>query len=138
MKSSPKIADSSKTPHKYHGPGRFRPGADPRVCSLINHGSGSPLDAADVAINVANACNLAKRGHSVVLFLVQNGVLPVRRGANAETIAAAIDAGVTVLADDFSLRERGIGSDELATGISASPLESVVDFLASGAKTVWH
>lgn len=100
--------------------------------------SNSPLDTLDVATYVESACNLVRRGHDVTLFLVQNGVFAARRGARSDVIVAAIEAGVTLLADNFSLRERGISADELAPGISPSPLESVVDRLATGAKTLWH
>jgi hypothetical protein len=43
---------------------------------------------------------------------------------------------VTVLADDFSLQERGI--TKLAEGVAAAPIEVVVDHLAAGHKTLWH
>jgi len=43
---------------------------------------------------------------------------------------------VKVLADDFSLKERGIS--KLAEGIAASPIDVVVDHLAAGHKTLWH
>jgi len=45
--------------------------------------------------------------------------------------------GVTVLADDFTLRERGIPAERLAAGVTASPLDVVVDQLAAGHKTIW-
>ena len=44
---------------------------------------------------------------------------------------------VEVLADDFSLRERGIGEGELADGVSRASLEVVVDRLAAGTRTIW-
>jgi len=43
-----------------------------------------------------------------------------------------------VLADEFSLRERGIAANRLAGGVSASPLDVVVDQLAEGRKALWH
>ena len=100
--------------------------------------SRSSLDTTDVAINIETACNLKQQGHNVILFLVQNGVIPARSGASNNAITQAKDAGVTVLADDFSLRERGIDNTQLAQGISPSPLETVVDALAAGTKTLWH
>jgi predicted peroxiredoxin len=45
---------------------------------------------------------------------------------------------VEVLADEFSLRERGIAVDRLAQGIKAAPLSTVIDHLAEGRKTIWH
>ena len=42
-----------------------------------------------------------------------------------------------MLADEFSLRERGIGGG-LTEGVASAPLDTVVDQLADGAKTLWH
>ena len=44
---------------------------------------------------------------------------------------------VTVLADEFSLRERGIAGG-LTEGVASAPLDTVVDQLADGAKALWH
>jgi hypothetical protein len=46
--------------------------------------------------------------------------------------------GVEVLADDFSLRERGIVAGRLASGVKSAPIDVVVDQLADGRKTIWH
>ena len=69
---------------------------------------------------------------------MQNGGLPARRSALSEPLEAAAKAGVEVLADDFSLRERGINGDRLVPGIKAAPLETVIDQLAEGRKALWH
>lgn len=98
-------------------------------------------DAADPATpnqGIETATNLAANGHDVTLFLVQNGVFFARRDARYDRHANARNAGITVLADDFSLRERGIGADQLSPDVSASPLESIVDRLAAGNKVLWH
>ena len=42
------------------------------------------------------------------------------------------------LADDFSLRERGISEDKLQSGVKASAIDVVIDELGDGAKVVWH
>ena len=70
--------------------------------------------------------------------MVQNGVLPARRSAKSQALSAIAAAGVEVLADEFSLRERGIVDDSLANGIKPSPLDVVVDQLAEGRKAMWH
>ena len=44
--------------------------------------------------------------------------------------------GVKVLADDFSMKERAIA--KLAVGITSGAIETVVDHLAAGHKTLWH
>jgi hypothetical protein len=43
-----------------------------------------------------------------------------------------------VLADSFSLQERGISANRLLPGVKAAPLETVVDRLAGGCKALWH
>jgi hypothetical protein len=84
------------------------------------------------------AVQLRRAGHAVVLFLVQNGVLPARRDAKPIELHHAIAAGITVLADDVSLRERGIGPAEIASGVEAAPLEQAVKLFAAGWKTMFH
>ncbi len=74
----------------------------------------------------------------MTLFLVQNGVLPARPGPHSKALTQAADSGVQVLADDFSLRERGIPAERLISGVKASPLDVVVDQLAEGRKALWH
>jgi predicted peroxiredoxin len=84
------------------------------------------------------ALDLKKAGNDVTLFFVQNGVLTTRRGPKSEGLKAISDAGVAMLADDFSLRERGIAKDRMVDGVEVSPLDVVIDQMADGAKTIWH
>ena len=100
--------------------------------------SRDPFETADVSYYYDLAAGLAREGHTVTLFLVQNGVLPARRGAKSDILSAAASAGVETLADEFSLRERGIPADRLAPSVKAAPLEVVVDQLADGRKAMWH
>jgi predicted peroxiredoxin len=96
-----------------------------------------PFDFADVTEQYEMAAALARDGHKVTMFLVQNGVLPARPGPRSAPLAATAAAGVEILADEFSLRERGIPKDRLATGVKAAPLDVVVDQLAEGRKALW-
>jgi len=81
---------------------------------------------------------LARQDNSVRVFLVQNGVLPARKGAMGEAIRELMAAGIEVLADEFSLRERGIGAGRLAEGVRPAALDFVVDRLAAGDRVLWH
>jgi intracellular sulfur oxidation DsrE/DsrF family protein len=99
--------------------------------------SRDPFEVNDVLYYYDLADELAKDGE-VTLFLVQNGVLPARRSARSKRLTELAKAGVRVLADDFSLRERGIRPDRLAEGVSAAPLDVVIDQLADGRKALWH
>ena len=84
------------------------------------------------------AAQLARGNGRVTVFLVQNGVLPARpRGAPAE-LEALTSSGVRVVADELSLRERGISPQGLAPGIEPTSLEVVIEELESGAKVLWH
>ena len=101
--------------------------------------SRDPLESRDVASHFYDlAAGLARRGEPVTLFLVQNGVFPARRRAQAAALDAVARAGVEVLADDFSLRERAIDATSLKNGVSSSAIDQVVDLLASGAKALFY
>jgi len=99
--------------------------------------SREPAEAAAVVENYELAAELAGRGHDVSMFLVQNGVLPVRQGALSDALARATARGVKLLADDFSLRERGITAP-LAAGAKPAPIDVVVDRMLDGSKVIWH
>ncbi|HEY8518576.1 MAG TPA: DsrE family protein [Gammaproteobacteria bacterium] len=100
--------------------------------------SNDPFDNRGVERFYGLAAQLASLDHQVTLFLVQNGVLPARRGAAAPGLEAAAAAGVEIVADDFSLRERGIDAASLAPAVRAAPIDRVIDELAAGARAIWH
>ena len=100
--------------------------------------SRDPFETAEVQNHYKVAEGLKQAGNEVTLFLVENGVLPARKSPASERLTALSRAGVTVLADAFSLKERGISDGALAEGVSSSPLETVVDRLEAGAKAIWH
>ena len=84
------------------------------------------------------AADLKREGNDVTVFLVQNGVLNARKGAAGEQLRKLTAAGVEVLADSFSLRERGIRDARLAAGIRAAEIDIVVDHMADGHKVLWN
>ncbi|MFC5475531.1 sulfur reduction protein DsrE [Paraherbaspirillum soli] len=100
--------------------------------------SRDPFENNIVARQYDLAVNLVKEGNQVTLFLVQNGVLPARPSSCSSLLTDTALAGVEVLADDFALRERGIGATQLAEGVKAAPLSVVIDQLAEGRKAIWH
>jgi len=100
--------------------------------------SRDPFETNDVAYYYDLASSLAREGNPVTLFLVQNGVLPARPSVKSDALAALTRAGVEVLADEFSLRERGIDAGRLAQGVKAAKLDVVIDQLAEGRKAMWH
>jgi sulfur relay (sulfurtransferase) complex TusBCD TusD component (DsrE family) len=100
--------------------------------------SRDPFESNDAAYCYELAASLARAGQPVTLFLVQNGVLPARPSAGTPALEAVARVGVRVLADDFSLRERGIGRGHLAACVEPAPIGVVVERLAEGAKVFWH
>lgn len=100
--------------------------------------SRDPFESSDVRHFRALAENLAREGNTVTLFLVQNGVLPARESTESDGLTALAGAGVEILADEFSLAERGISSARLTSGVSPASLEIVVEHLANGRKAIWH
>ena len=100
--------------------------------------SRDPFDSNDTRFCCDLAQQLAAANNEVTLFLVQNGVLPARSGAHSGDLAKLAGTGVSVLADSFSLKERGIDEKRLALGVKAAPLDVVLDALAAGARVIWH
>jgi predicted peroxiredoxin len=100
--------------------------------------SRDPYESNEVPAYYELAAGLAKEGATVTVFLVQNGVLAARKGEKGELLAKLAAAGVEVLADDFSLRERAIAAGRLVAGVKPAPIETVVDQLEEGRKALWH
>ena len=98
--------------------------------------SRDPFESNDVGYYYDLAVGLVESGNQVTLFLAQNGVLSARPSAHSAALSALARSGVKVLADKFSLQERGIA--KLAEGVTAAPIDVVVDHLAAGHKTLWH
>ena len=98
--------------------------------------SRDPFDSNDALYYYELSNGLVEAGNDVTLFLVQNGVLAARPSAHSATLTALCQNGVKVLADDFSLCERGIS--KLAEGVVVAPIDVIVDHLAVGHKTLWH
>lgn len=100
--------------------------------------SRDPFDSADSEYFSELVQGISGRGNETTLFLVQNGVLPARKGSrHNETISKVIKGNVKVLADGFSLRERAISN--LLDGVEASDMDQLVELLLEpGTKTIWH
>jgi len=101
--------------------------------------SRDPFDSSDTGFVADAATALRARGRAVTVFLVQNGVLATRAGAQGSPVPRLTEAGVRVLADDFSLVERGIEPRELSPGVAAASVGTLVDLVVQpDTKTLWH
>jgi sulfur relay (sulfurtransferase) complex TusBCD TusD component (DsrE family) len=97
--------------------------------------SKSPFESTEVIHDYQLASDLAKSGHEVTLFLVENGVLATRSTIIPPELANL--NLVKVLADRFSLEERGIEYSEVNSGIEVSSISLVADAMGQGQKTLW-
>ncbi|MFQ5933495.1 MAG: sulfur reduction protein DsrE [Dehalococcoidia bacterium] len=104
--------------------------------------SRDPFEYGDVNYFCNTAKDLAAAGNDVTIFLIQNGVLMAKNGI-ANNPLSAMPSGspgkISVRADDFSLKERGIGTGSVAPGVTMSNVDELVDLLVQdGIKAVWH
>jgi sulfur relay (sulfurtransferase) complex TusBCD TusD component (DsrE family) len=99
--------------------------------------SEDPLEAPGMRRATELALQLKGRGHSVSLFLVQNGVLAARARATPDVLVPLLTAAITVFADEFSLRERGIEVNELREGVTMAPIDLIAQRLSAGWQTLW-
>ena len=97
-----------------------------------------PLHAEEVLHFYAFALGLARDRHRVMLFLLNDGVLSARRAESAMLVRELVDAGGEVLADEGSLRQRGIEQRRLPPGVHVASVEVVFDELAAGRTILWQ
>jgi sulfur relay (sulfurtransferase) complex TusBCD TusD component (DsrE family) len=98
-----------------------------------------PFETRDTQFIEQTATALKQLGHEVTVFLIQNGVFASRRNARDSYLPRLTNAGVNLLADNFSLCERGIQTAELYPGVRPSSIEALVDaLLQSNTKAIWH
>lgn len=101
--------------------------------------SRDPFDSRELGFIEQTATALKQRGHEVTVFLVQNGVLACRRTLKDSGLERLAKAGVTVLADDFSLREPGIPDADVLPSVRPSSIEILVGTLVQeNTKAIWH
>ena len=100
--------------------------------------SRDPFESHGFARRCELAAALRADGASVTVFLVENGVIAARASARLREIEQLAKSGVAVLADEFSLRERGIAPGELAVAVKPVALDAVVEQMVAGAKVLWN
>ena len=97
-----------------------------------------PFDSAEVDDLFELAGRLGALA-DVSVYLAENGVLPLRAASSAAPAIAALAQRVTVLADDFSLRQRAIEAGDLVSGVEPASIERLVELITTnGCKAMWH
>jgi sulfur relay protein TusB/DsrH len=100
--------------------------------------SRDPFDSSDSESFTQLVQGIAERGNETVLFLVQNGVIPARKGSKySDRISQLLKNKIKVLADNFAVKERAIG--KLVEGVETVSMDQFVKLLMEpGTKAVWH
>ncbi|HEV8437147.1 MAG TPA: DsrE family protein [Methylomirabilota bacterium] len=101
--------------------------------------SKSPLDGGQYSFELGG--QLREAGHDVSVYLVQDGVFAARRSFEAgdKLLSSAKSRRIGLLADEVSLRQRGISRDRLAEAVRVSNMEELVDLLMEKSdKAIWH
>jgi hypothetical protein len=108
------------------------------MANLLFIESRDPYDAGDTQHFHELIKGVRQRNNTVTLFLIQNGVLSTRPGAKfSERYGELTRSGITVLADEFSLRERAI--ERLVEGVQKADVNQLVDLLfEADTKAIWH
>lgn len=107
------------------------------VYLLIETRSSWESPEVDRFLEVATA--LVGERHQVDLYLVQNGVLNARAGANGP-LAPLIEAhAVPIWVDEFSLNSRALSRRDLMDGVDVTGIDQLVELLTRpGCKPIWH
>ena len=102
--------------------------------------SRDPFDSADSQYFPDLVKGTRERGHKTTLFLVQNGVLPARKGSQfSDRFRELAEAGIAIYADDFSLAERAIGAADTDSHVQSAGMDRLLDLLLEpDTKAVWH
>ena len=102
--------------------------------------SRDPFESRDVPYFYGLATDLTAKGDQVTLFLVQNGALASRKDAKGNPLGGVLKSKVQVLADSFSLKERGIQDSERHPSVKPAEIGDLVDQIMADGKTkvLWH
>jgi hypothetical protein len=84
------------------------------------------------------ANDLKAAGHDVSLYLVENAVFAACKAAHHHNLANLGQAGMKIYADDFALRERGIGAADLSPTVAPAAIDEIVAAMESGARIMWR
>lgn len=99
----------------------------------------SPLNGGVYAFDLGR--QLREFQHDVTIYLLQDAVFAARRRfeAGAQLLQDARQAGLRVLVDAVSARQRGIVGERVAPGASLADMDTLVDLLMEQSdKAIWH
>ena len=97
-----------------------------------------PFESAEVEGMLDLAGRLSHTS-DVSVYLVENGVQSLRAASSAAPAITSLSERVTILADEFSLRQRAIGVGDLVAGVAPVSIDRLVELISTnGCKAMWH
>lgn len=99
----------------------------------------SPLEGGEYAFDLGR--QLSAERHDVTVYLLQDAVFAARRRfkKGEALLTEAKQHNLAVLADDVSLRQRGLTGERLAKDVKTSNVNDLVDLLMERSdKAIWH
>jgi len=110
-----------------------------RVAQYLLIESKNPLDGGEYSFKLAEQLRDLK--HNVTIYLVQDAVFAARKRfeAGEKLVREAKAQTATLLADEISLRQRGITKERLSKVVRVSNMDVLVDLLMEKSdKAIWH
>ena len=101
--------------------------------------SKNPLDGGEYSFELAK--QLRELRHNVTIYLLQDAVFTARKRfeAGEKLVQEAKAQSLTLLADEISLRQRGITNERLSDAVRVSKMDELVDLLMEKSdKAIWH
>ena len=101
--------------------------------------SKGPLEGGEYSFDLAK--QLRELNHSVTIYLIQDAVFAARKRfeAGEKLVAEAKAREVRLLADEVSLRQRGITPERRAEAVRVSKMDELTDLLMEKSdKAIWH
>ncbi len=101
--------------------------------------SKDPLNGGSYSFELAK--QLRDLQHGVTIYLIQDAVFAARKrfAAGEKLVTDAKARQVTLLADEVSLRQRGISAERRAEGVRVSKVDELTDLLMEKSdKAIWH
>lgn len=98
-----------------------------------------PLNGGQYAFDLGR--QLREITHDVTVYLLQDAVFAARKGfaVGERLLAEAKKAGLILLADEISLRQRGVVRERLSSDVKVSGMAELVELLMEGSdKAIWH
>ena len=101
--------------------------------------SKNPLDGGAHSFELAK--QLRELRHNVTIYLIQDAVFAARKRfeAGEKLLAEAKSHALTLLADEVSLRQRGVTKERLSEAVRVSNMGELVDLVMEKSdKAIWH